>query len=384
MSELLLPEGVRLVHIGPPKTATTSLQAALHAARPHLEEHGVHYAGKRRHEMLAAVAAVGGKGFLGGPAPDLSEWEALLADMEAAANRRTIFSSEYLAQARAPKVRDIVDEIGRDRIHVVLTLRPLDRLIPSQWQQYIQTGYDVGYEGWLRAMFSESPPPSLTPSFWVRHRHDELTARWAEAVGPENVTVVVLDPRDHDHVLRVFEQLVGLPPGLLTLQGDLSNRSLTFAEIEVVRAFNARFKQEGWPDSAHFRYLRNGVIRAMRTRQPAAGEAKIVTPAWAQDRIAALTETMVPGIRALGVRVVGDLDDLIATAARPDAADRPTTPEVSVEVASLALLGALEQTGVPKVDERRRRAWRPTEDYTTRELTGLLRRRLMGKATNRG
>ncbi|KAA1422808.1 hypothetical protein FE697_011675 [Mumia zhuanghuii] len=377
MSDLLLPEGVRLVHIGPPKTATTSLQASFHAARPQLEEHGVHYAGRRRHEMLAVVAAVGGKGFLGGPEPDLTEWNALLADMEAAGRQRVVLSSEYLAQARPQKVRRLVDEIGREDMHVVLTLRPLDRLIPSQWQQYVQTGYDISYDEWLREMFSDEPRKGLTPTFWVRHRHDQLTKRWADVVGPENVTVVVLDPRDHELVLRVFEQLVGLPDGLLELQQDLSNRSLTLGEVEVVREFNRLYREAEWPSSAHFHYLRNGVINELRTRQPGKDEPKIVTPAWAQDRMAALTETMVANLRTSGVRVVGDLDTLVAEPAAADAAEQPESARrVSAEVASLAMVGAMAATGDPKIDASRRRAWRPVDDLTTRELAGLLRRRL--------
>ncbi|MBW9206936.1 hypothetical protein KV097_13385 [Mumia sp. zg.B17] len=377
MSDLLLPEGVRLVHVGPPKTATTSLQAAFHAARPKLEQHGVHYAGSRRHEMLAVVAAVGGRGFLGGPEPDLSAWKALLADMEAAGSQRVVLSSEYLAQARLPKVERIVDEIGREQIHVVLTLRPLDRLIPSQWQQYVQTGYDISYDAWLREMFSDTPRKGLTPTFWVRHRHDELAERWADVVGADNVTVVVLDPRDHELVLRVFEELVGLPAGLLELQEDLSNRSLTLGEIEVVRDFNRLYREAGWPSSAHFHYLRNGVVNELRTRQPGKDEAKIVTPPWAQDRVAALTETMVANLWKSGVRVVGDLDTLVAPPAPAGAVEQPDSARrVSPEVASLAMIGAMAQTGEPKVDARRVRGWKPVDDYTTRELAGLLRRRL--------
>ena len=44
---LLLPEGCRLIHIGPHKTGTTALQWAMHVARDSLHEQGVHYAGDR-------------------------------------------------------------------------------------------------------------------------------------------------------------------------------------------------------------------------------------------------------------------------------------------------------------------------------------------------
>lgn len=40
---LPLPEGTCLLHIGPHKTATTSLQSAFHAAREAMASQGVHY-----------------------------------------------------------------------------------------------------------------------------------------------------------------------------------------------------------------------------------------------------------------------------------------------------------------------------------------------------
>ena len=64
---LLLPEGTRLVHIGPHKTGTTSLQAALYAARPALLEQGVRHVGKTRNPA-SAVRAVTGQN-----APDLHQ-----------------------------------------------------------------------------------------------------------------------------------------------------------------------------------------------------------------------------------------------------------------------------------------------------------------------
>ncbi|KHL18070.1 UNVERIFIED_CONTAM: hypothetical protein LK11_08375 [Mumia flava] len=379
---LLLPEGTRLIHVGPPKTATTSLQAAFHEARPRLAPYGVHYAGTRRHEMLAAIAAVGGKGFLGGPEPQQDAWAELLTDIHGAADQRVVFSSEYLAQAKPPRVRSITEQIGGHQ-HVVLTLRPLDKLIPSQWQQYVQTGYAIAYDDWLEAMFSPSPPKGLTPTFWTRHHHDRLAARWAAEVGEENVTVVVLDSRDHAMVLRVFEAMVGLPDGTLALQDDLSNRSLTLAEIEIVREFNRIYKASDWPSDVHFRYLRNGVVRNLRTRQPDRSEPKIVTPTWAQERIAELSQEVVDNLRASGVRVVGDLDGLLAGPVVPAEPQTDDDRAVSAEVAALALAGAIAQTGVPATDAKARRAWRTVRQTPTRDLVTLARKRMRRRLARR-
>ena len=48
---LRLPDGSRLLHIGPHKTGTTTVQAALHQSRAALAEHGVHLAGSNAHPI---------------------------------------------------------------------------------------------------------------------------------------------------------------------------------------------------------------------------------------------------------------------------------------------------------------------------------------------
>jgi hypothetical protein len=55
---LLVPEGTRLLHIGPPKTATTTVQRALNAARDDLLAQGVRYVGQRRRQARALAGSV--------------------------------------------------------------------------------------------------------------------------------------------------------------------------------------------------------------------------------------------------------------------------------------------------------------------------------------
>ena len=56
---LLLAEGTRLVHIGPSKTGTSALQAALWGARASMREQGVHHAGPYRNPVSAVRAVTG-------------------------------------------------------------------------------------------------------------------------------------------------------------------------------------------------------------------------------------------------------------------------------------------------------------------------------------
>ncbi len=354
---LLLRPGARLLHIGPHKTGTTAIQGAFDLARARLAAHGVVYGGAGRQPLLAALAVTGQPALLGGLQPDIAYWKKLVRDVRAAAGLRAVVSSEFFAGADDAAASRIIEDLGGPQVHVVVTLRPLARILPSQWQQYLQNGYCMPYLEWLDGILSWQPK-TPTPGFWRRHRHDELVTRWASAARTQNLTVIVVDDSDRLMLLRTFESLLGLPNGFLILEDRVTNRSLTLAEAEVVRLLNKEFKRQKWPDSSYARFMRYGAIEQMKAaRQPSPGEPRIVTPAWALERAAEIGAQMARNIGALGVRVVGDLSALGSPSAGPSAgpsaapaetraASRPAARLIPLEAAAQAVLGALIACGV--------------------------------------
>lgn len=310
-----LPEGVRLLHIGPHKTGTSALQGAFHVARREAAAQGVHYAGPNRQPMQAAHAITGKPSpYADGKTPPRSRWHDLVREVERASGKRVVISSEGFADADDDGIQRVIGDLGGDRVHVVLTLRPLTSILPSQWQQYVQGGMTRSYEEWLRATLDPSPG-SISTGFWMRHRHDALVARWAAVAGPSNVTVIVADERDRDRQLRVFEALTGLREGTLVSEMDLLNRSLRLPEVEIVRAFNIAFREEGLGTMLHMKLMRMGAAEHLKRRAPGDDEPRIETPAWALERADAVAREVVDGIAGSGVRVIGDLGSLAAPAA---------------------------------------------------------------------
>lgn len=379
--DILLPEGVRLLHIGPPKTGTSSLQAAFHQNRAATLSQGVRYAGSARHSGSAVLAVTGRPSFAqdSGP-PSIRKWEALLRHVRTAGDMRVVVSSEFFADAEPPAVKRVVDDLGRDRLHVVVTLRPLDRIMPSQWQQYVQSNLKIGWLPWLERTLEK--PPGPTPTFWRRHRHDELVDRWAAEVGPENMTIVVIDERDHDHVLRVFEQLLGLRTGTLVADEELVNRSMTWPEVEAVRAFNMAFRDAGLGKALFHKVMHFGTAAYMKERIPPPEEPRVRLPAWARAQVADISREIVTNLKSRSTPVIGDLDTLTSVAG-PGAggveSGRSTdaAPCITPEIAAMMAVGMAVVAGRARGTRSRAPAGRAEaavelKRYATYQLIGAI------------
>lgn len=356
------PPGARLVHIGPPKTGTTAVQGAFHQERERLAEFGVSYAGSGRQPLSAVVAFTGLDDMFdvrGAPRASVSAWDALVGEVRRLADDqgdRVVISSELFATCDDAHAHKAIEDLGGPA-RVVVTLRPLHKIMPSSWQQYVKGGGTLSYEDWLRRLLDEPADDALGALFWRWHRHDALVERWADVVGPRNVTVIVVDESDPLMLLREFETLLELPEGTLRPDKRAVNESLTLSEVETIRQLNLAYEERGWPDARHLRYVRNGLLIHLQLRPPPdRGEPRITTPPWAVERIAALGAEFAEKISMMGVGVVGDLGSLglppsDSRAATATVADPPALALSPERVAGL-LVGAITAGAGGKEFER--------------------------------
>lgn len=379
----LLPEGARLFHIGPPKTGTTALQEAGSQLRATLRGHGVCYPGRSRNHRLAVAAVLGRQtgwaeadGSRGRP-PSLRHWYALLGELEAARGRRTWFGHEYAAHASPEVVARFAAELGPSA-HVVITLRSYARMLPSMWQEHLKAAGGRGaFEPWLRSMLRSRKPEHRPRQ--ERHDHAALVRRWAGVFGPERVTVVVLDRADHGFVFRAFEDLLGLPPGLLdaAVVPGAANRSLSVPEVELLRRLNRATRAGGLPWPSHERLVVHGAVARLLAAPPHADP--LLLPEWAVPLANARAEATAAGILATGVRVVGDPANLAEpAAARGAVRDHRTVDAVPLDVAVEALAGLTAVASGHEADFVRtpeqvlRQLWRHAgEDWAAVREVGL-------------
>lgn len=318
-----LPPAARMFHIGPAKTGTTSLQAAGAASRERLLEHGVLYPGRARSQREAIASFLGRQARYNGAKedepgrpPPLKAWTDLVAEI-AAYPGRVWFGHEYAAGASPAQVAGFAGALG-DRLHVVITLRSFTRMLPSIWQEYNKAGGTSGFDGYVKRMLAVPVERREEIMFHRRHDHAGLVRRWADVVGIEQVTVVATDQRDHSFVLHAFEDLLALPRDLLAgaeVPSRAANRSMSAPEIELVRRLNGELRHAGlaWQDYERL-LVRGGLHRMLSHRRPGPDEPRLRLTPRAAAAAEAYQREIVDGLVSCGVRVVGDLANLLEPA----------------------------------------------------------------------
>ncbi|HVX69122.1 MAG TPA: hypothetical protein VHA79_05465 [Mycobacteriales bacterium] len=301
------------------------------------------YPGTERYHKSAGIAITQARGNTGDAPVTMAAWRDLVTEVRAARSARVIVSSEWLCRATDKQARRVVSGLGGRRVHVVATLRPLTKILPSAWQQYVKDGYVGDYESWLQGTLNRTPFESPTPWFWIRHRHDAVIARWASIAGPSKVTAIVVDGHDHDLLLRQFEALLALPTGSLVPKGaGQRNDSLTWPEAELLRRVNAYFNEQQLPDELYSAAVRSGVVpRLAASRAGLARPTPIVTPRWALERAAEIGAAAAARIEASGVRVLGDLASLGAPPADAEPSIAAGDPVVEFATVAQAVVGVI-------------------------------------------
>ena len=315
---LLLPAGSCLLHVGPYKTGSSSIQAALHAQRPALREHGVLYAGSTQRARRPGWAVIGVTP-RGRRTATIDEWLALVEEVRGAAELRVCVSTEDLARVGPDVAERVVSDLGPERVHVVTVVRRLDRLLPSQWQQRAQSFKTDTYDEYLHAVLDPSGQedhPSRK-AFWASHDVSKVIGTWASASVPSQVVAVVADEADRELLPRTFEQLLGLPEGMLAPEPG-GNPSLSYNAVELVRRLNVLATERGWPDEVYGRVVREAAHAMKSAGRSELDVAVPPLPLWAADRVRELSDQRAKELErwaGSGVRVVGDVLSLREVAA---------------------------------------------------------------------
>jgi hypothetical protein len=346
-----LPVGTTLLHIGLPKTGTTTLQRGAAVNRDQLLRQGVCYPGVAfNHRDPAAALMQRPLGWRGRGAVTHGRrvWDELIREANSSPAHRVFISSEFICESDDHQARRFRAELG-EQLHVAITVRGFAELLPSNWQQAIKAGHTGGFEQWLDDVLRRRQAPTVR-TFYRRNDQAAIVGRWTGLLGPDNVTVVIADKQHPDRLITTFEQLLGLRPGTLAgrpLGGYAANRGLSAAEAELVRRVNLTMHEQRYDWRRYTSLIRHGLIARMQeNRRPRPDEPDLRLPGWTARDALRTARSYAEMIRASGCRVIGDPAALTAPLPTVDHVEQPTGLPLDAVVEGIAgVLSAAEGLG---------------------------------------
>jgi hypothetical protein len=323
-----------VIHPGFHKSGTTALQESFAINRELLKENGILYPpiGTKAHHRVAWALTQKPWGWSkrGGEKTPEKYWDRMASRINGAKEETVILSSEFFSELDGEKIRKVRSDIkGRD-IQILFTLRPLAKLLPSSYQQYLKYGITIEYEDWLHAILDNPGESKVSPTFWKRHSHGKVVARWVDIFGKSNVTLLIVNEAQPTFLFDEINKFLSLPTGTLSAAPSGSNRSLTMEEISLLLELNRQFpKERVWDEYEIF--IRAGYIKELTDFvPPAPDKARLLTPQWAIDKANELGAEIQRELLGSGARIIGDIDSLgnasvpVGTSTYPDTIDIKT------------------------------------------------------------
>lgn len=329
------------VHVGLPKTGTTSLQFALERGADAMLEHGVLFAGARHHEQRRAAYDLLGRRIPGDDEKVAGAFKVLVREIRRHPARTVVVSEELLGLARPVHVRRLARALRGHRLHVVVTVRDLGRTLLAAWQQEIVTGQTWPWDDYVAAVRDPSVGVRAGTAFWLRHDLLRVLDVWGRRVPRDRIHLVTVPPSGAPtaELLDRFSRVVGLPDGTLPTDLPPRNRSLGVTGLEVVRRLNSDLAGA----LSHRQYLQV-VERGIRPGLDELDDRPLRLPAeelpWVRER----AERLVAELEVRGYPVEGDLAELVpVTAAAPDTRRIDDVTDAELLAASQAALARLSR-----------------------------------------
>ncbi|WP_202125753.1 hypothetical protein [Actinomadura physcomitrii] len=345
-----------ILHIGQQKSGTTYLQDVLgHIAEPLAREAGILYPDSIREVLPGAIEnhERATRGLLGDEYPWVSsevaagerdKWLRLTEKVRAWPGT-VLISAEALSVIRSAAVARLLAEFGGADVEVVITTRRLDRSLPSLWQQHVRNGRQSTIGEYFAALVEqrergpEAIEAELDLHLWRAFGLGGLVRRWAAAVGPDRVRVVINPGSPPDLLWRRFAAAVGAhgcagrPPE--DVRARRTHGGLTGEETELMVALNRRLEESGW-STFERRALREEILlNGLLVRDERGGPVAVPEPV--REAVAAWAEEDMAVLRRSGVEFVGRLDELRPVPDAPDGGAAAPSGRVA-EAAAAAIM----------------------------------------------
>ncbi len=301
-----------VLHIGEPKTGTTFLQQVIWRSRAELSAQGVVLVGHHPQDHYRAAQDLQGAPM--SPSDPAGSWTGewdILAGEARLVPRVAVISHELFSAADEAAVNRAVTSLQPCELHVVLTVRDIATLLPTEWQETVKHRNARRYEDWLCDVIDTEWLAADRRRYWFWRVHDTLKILelWSRHVPPERVHVITAAPRGSDPGLlwRRFASLLEVDPAAADLSETRANSSLGLPEIEFLRRMNEALSAE-LPDWYYLSRVKEEVAHEALAARPV-GERQTLPDnrlGWAREYAGGL----IAGLQAAGYDVIGDLGEL--------------------------------------------------------------------------
>jgi hypothetical protein len=299
-----------IIHAGFPKSGTTALQASFRENNQVLKASGIEYPETKNDAHHGAAAALVGRS-IGWQSTkrDQSNWQEFVQSINDSTSDVVLISSEFLTAAGKKQIKRIKEDFAQFHIEIFFTLRPLNRIIPSIYQQNLKKGSIHSYPEWISKKFmTETGELRQTPRLI---NHAQVIENWAKVFGAENISLIIGDSRQPELLYRLTEKLLGISQ-LSQVHTRALNRSLTVRECEILRRVNASVNKK-WSWYEYQKLVRQGYVKEITGTKSTSGESGFQTPQFLQDVISNFASNQIKVIEKLGVRVLGDIQQFCNT-----------------------------------------------------------------------
>lgn len=318
-----------VVHIGPHKTGTSSLQSLLHDNRDRLIQNSVQYVGTRVNHHIGALAFLRRKG-LDDSIPALRHWNQIVQEIHASKANICVISSEHFSYAEPSQIVRLADQFRSFRLRVLISARPLDAVLPSLWSHLAQVRELPDKREWLKQVLARRDD---SDSIWKSQQYDLLIERWRSMDATEAPTVIV-PTKNHINFARLVEEACSFPLGTLRPVNQIVNQRLSHGEIEFSRHFESAIRGSGYP---HGLYLEQRRISPGRVLRRAESQKQINMDdsigADLESQLRSVNAGVVSRLKTMPIRWVGNPQLLISP--EVDRQDQQTRAQTSIATLSM-------------------------------------------------
>ncbi len=358
-----------VIHIGPGKTGTTYLQHALASKRDELARAGWLYPGPNSSQRAEFSS------LLGGATPRARQreregkfnlWDSMVKEI-AGFDGSVLLSYEILAGCTPEQIQILLGALGRDRVDIVVTVRDIARILPAAVQQGYKEGQTHSATEFYQSLADNRDDTSGDCWWWRALKFPTLVERWSSVRQVQSVTVVVNPAKGAtDHLWSRFVAGADLPldgndPPVVA--AGVANVSLNVHQARLLRYLNMAMEKSGDLSTVEQRDIRWRLVKSMKQDQIwgyNGPQLKMHSWQWRKtvDEWAAQDN---PKLAALGVRIIGSLDELRPALGEqlesdpPDPTELPDSEAPLMEAAIDAVIAAYGHlpTGQGRITLRR-------------------------------